>query len=81
MATVHVLNREARLSTMPDPVDPQQADRAVVDRVLAGDVNAFEFLFNRYRGHVTAIVRRHVPGEWVAENVQDAFVRAFQSLG
>ncbi len=66
---------------MPDPVDPQQADRAVVDRVLAGDVNAFELLFNRYRGHVTAIVRRHVPGEWVAENVQDAFVRAFQSLG
>lgn len=52
----------------------------MVDRVLGGDVNAFERLFNRHQGHVTAIVRRHVPGDRVAENVQEAFVRAFQSL-
>ncbi|MDJ0808723.1 MAG: RNA polymerase sigma factor [Desulfobacterales bacterium] len=65
---------------MRSPVDHKQEDQDVVDRVLGGDVNAFEHLFTRYQGHVTAIVRRHVPGDRVAENVQDAFVRAFQSL-
>lgn len=65
---------------MPDPVDHKQEDQDTVDRVLGGDVNAFAHLFTRYQGHVTAIARRHVPGDRVAEIVQEAFVRAFQSL-
>jgi RNA polymerase sigma-70 factor (ECF subfamily) len=65
---------------MRDPVDQTQEDQTVVAQILGGDVNAFEALFTKYRGHVTAIVRRHVPDDRVAENVQDAFVRAFQSL-
>ena len=81
MSTVLALNRKPRPNTMRSPVDQTRDDQTVVAQVLAGDVNAFEHLFTRYRGHVTAIVRRHVPGDRVAENVQDAFVRAFQSLG
>ncbi|MDJ0721793.1 MAG: RNA polymerase sigma factor [Desulfobacterales bacterium] len=61
-------------------MDQTQEDQTVVAQVRGGDVNAFEALFTKYRGHVTAIVRRHVPGDRVADNVQDAFVRAFQSL-
>ena len=83
MPTVQTRNRETQLKTMRQPVDQNQMDQedqAVVNKVLGGDADAFEHLFIKYRGHVAAIVRRHVPGERVAENVQDAFVRAFQSL-
>jgi len=57
------------------------ADRADVDRVLGGDVNAFADLLRRHQDHVTGIVRRHVPPDRVAETAQDVFVRAYQSLG
>jgi RNA polymerase sigma-70 factor (ECF subfamily) len=81
MPTVQAFNRQTRAQAMPDSADPYPEDQAVVARVLDGDVNAFEKLFDKYRSHVTAIVQRHVPRDRVAENVQDAFVRAFQSLG
>jgi RNA polymerase sigma-70 factor (ECF subfamily) len=81
MPTVQALNRQTRAQAMPDSADPYREDQAVVARVLDGDVNAFEKLFDKYRPHVTGIVQRHVPRDRVAENVQDAFVRAFQSLG
>jgi RNA polymerase sigma-70 factor (ECF subfamily) len=80
---VQRLKRKVRSKKMRHPVDQNledQEDQTVVAQVLDGDVDAFERLFTKYRGHVTAIVRRHVPGDRVAENVQDAFVRAFQSL-
>ncbi|MGD8242989.1 MAG: RNA polymerase sigma factor [Desulfobacterales bacterium] len=80
MSTVQALNRKPQAKTMRPPVDQTREDQTVVAQVLAGEVNAFEHLFAKYRGHVTAVVRRHVPGDRVAENVQDAFVRAFQSL-
>ncbi len=80
MSTARTLNRKTRPNAMRPPVNQTREDQTVVAQVLAGDVNAFERLFTRYRGHVTGIVRRHVPGDRVAENVQDAFVRAFQSL-
>ena len=81
MPSVHALNRTPRPKTMRSPEDQTREDQTAVAKVLGGDVNAFESLFTQYRGHVTAIVRRHVPGDRVAENVQDTFVRAFQSLG
>ncbi|MEE4608191.1 MAG: sigma-70 family RNA polymerase sigma factor [Desulfobacteraceae bacterium] len=56
------------------------ADRKDVDRVLAGDVNAFANLLKRYQDHVTRIVRRHVPPERVEETAQDVFVSAYRSL-
>lgn len=56
------------------------ADRTDVDRVLAGDVNAFANLLKRHQDHVTGIVRRHVPPDRVEETAQDVFVRAYRSL-
>jgi RNA polymerase sigma-70 factor (ECF subfamily) len=56
------------------------ADRNDVDKVLAGDVNAFADLLRRHQDHVTGIVRRHVPPDRVAETAQDVFVRAYRSL-
>lgn len=50
-------------------------------KVLGGEVNAFEQLFKKYEGYVAAIVQRHLPADRVAETVQDAFVRAYRSLG
>lgn len=83
MSTTKTRNRKTRLITMRQPVDQNrrdQEDQTIVAKVLGGDVDAFEHLFTKYRGTVTAVVRRHVPGDRVAENVQEAFVRAFQSL-
>ncbi|HDI59681.1 MAG TPA: RNA polymerase sigma factor [Desulfobacteraceae bacterium] len=57
------------------------ADRRDVDRVLAGDVNAFANLLRRHQDHVTGIVRRHVPPDRVAETAQDVFINAYRSLG
>jgi RNA polymerase sigma-70 factor (ECF subfamily) len=53
---------------------------ADIRRVLAGDVDAFGGLVERYRDHVLRIVRRHVPPDRVEETAQDAMVRAYQSL-
>ncbi len=52
-----------------------------IRRVLAGDVDAFAELVKRHQDYVARIVRRHVPPDRVAETVQDALVRAYQSLG
>ena len=62
---------------MPD----RNADAEIIERITAGDVNAFETLVGRYRSLVFAIVARHVPQEEVEETAQEAFLRAFQSLG
>ena len=56
------------------------ADMADIGRVLAGDVDAFGRLVERYQDHVMRIVRRHVPPDRVEETAQDALVRAYQSL-
>ena len=58
----------------------QPEDEEIIDRVLSGDVNAFEVLLRRYRPLVFGIVLKHVPGERAEEVAQDAFVRAYQSL-
>ena len=48
--------------------------------MLAGQVNAFEVLLQRYRSLVFGIVIKHVPPENTEEVAQDVFVRAYQSL-
>jgi RNA polymerase sigma-70 factor (ECF subfamily) len=58
-----------------------EADKTDVNRVLAGDANAFAGLLDRHQAHVLAIVKRHVPPDRVAETAQDVFVRAYRSLG
>ncbi len=55
-------------------------ENEIVERVLTGDTNAFEYLVTRYKSHVLKIVNRHVHKNDVAETAQDVFVRAYLSL-
>lgn len=58
------------------------ADALIVERVLAGDVEAFAILVERYRDRC-ARYAMHMLGnrEDADEVMQDAFVRAYRSLG
>ena len=61
-----------------DALSPSDAD--IVRQVLDGNVNAFESVILRHRVLVLKIVKRHVPQDAVEETIQEAFVRAYQSL-
>lgn len=61
--------------------DAEIDDAAVIDRVLNGDVDAFELLMNKYGAMVANRIKYHVPEAGIEETVQDAFVRAYRSLG
>jgi len=55
-------------------------DKAVVARVLKGDVNAYGFLIERYQAYVFSIVARRLPREMVCETAHEAFVKAYEKL-
>ena len=55
-------------------------DSEVIAQVLAGDVNAFETLIDRYRARVFSIVANHVPSAEAGEVAHDIFVDVFRSL-
>lgn len=55
-------------------------DREIIERVLAGEVNAFEDLLRRYEAYVMAIVHRYVPSAAVEEVAQEVFIQTFKSL-
>ncbi|KAB1442957.1 RNA polymerase sigma factor [Pseudodesulfovibrio senegalensis] len=57
-----------------------RSDSQAIQRVLDGDVNAFEVLVNRYQNHAARIVGNHVPHARVSEVVQTVFINAFRSL-
>lgn len=69
---------------MPDAMARRDAadteDRDIVQRVLAGEVEAFAPLMARYQNYVLAIVHRHAPPDQVEELAQEVFIKAFQSL-
>jgi RNA polymerase sigma-70 factor (ECF subfamily) len=57
------------------------ADRAVVERVLAGDVEAYGILVRRHRDRMFRFALRMLGNREDAEEaVQDAFLRAYRSL-
>ncbi|MBW2593568.1 MAG: RNA polymerase sigma factor [Deltaproteobacteria bacterium] len=55
-------------------------DVAVILRVLAGEVNAFEYLLEKYKGYVFSILQKHLPCDQVEDVAQDVFIRAYRSL-
>ena len=59
---------------------PNSDDAEVVRRVLAGDVNSFRRLVERYGGLVAGVVRKRVPLEHLEDTMQDVFIRAYKSL-
>ncbi len=56
------------------------SDTEIIQRVIDGDVNAFELLLNKYQGYVFTIVKKHVPFHEVEEVAHDVFIKAYQSL-
>ncbi len=63
------------------PIDGP-SDAEVVRRVLAGDVNAFETLVNRYQATCLRFATRTLGDFADAEDaVQTAFIRAYDALG
>ena len=56
------------------------SDDEIVQRVIGGDVNAFERLMKKHNEHVLKIVKKHVPRDRIEEIAQDVFVRAYKAL-
>lgn len=66
--------------TSPD--DPLDADQAVIDRVLAGDRNAFGILIERYSDPLYRHAYGMTGSADVAEDIlQVSFIKAFHHLG
>ena len=66
---------------MADEPDAVAQDRALLERLRAGDDRAFEDLVRAYGGRLLAVARRFLPVEDDARDaVQDAFLSAFRSL-
>ena len=61
-----------------DSCDP--GDSEIVHQVVAGNVNAFEHLLEKYQNYVLKIVKKHIPYDQVKDTTQDVFIRAYQSL-
>ena len=60
----------------------EYSDAEVVRRVLAGDVDAFSVLVDRYHDHYVRFAAHLVGNREDAEEVvQDTFVRAYRALG
>lgn len=69
------------LVTSPERQQEADADFEVVKRVQAGDVAAFDILIRRYRERVFGVVYNLTSNrEDTADLVQDAFIKAFQSI-
>ena len=58
----------------PDP------DAALVRRVVAGELVAFEQLFRKYQTPIFNMITRMVRGEEAYDITQEVFLRAFKSI-
>lgn len=56
------------------------SDQVLVERVLQGDKNAFNFLVIRYQSRLAHLVARYVLSAEVPDVVQESFIRAYRSL-
>ncbi len=63
-------------------VSEADVDKAYVEKVQAGHVGAYDFLVQKYRARLYSMVY-HLCGnrEDAADLTQDAFIKAFQSIG
>jgi len=57
-------------------------DTEIIERTLAGDTQVFSELVKRYQNFVFTITLRYTPNREDAEEIaQDAFIKAYKSLG
>jgi len=67
--------------TLPDEAASQNFDDALVERILAGDDDAFEQIVARHSRRVFAIARKFFRSPETVEDIaQETFVKAFASL-
>lgn len=55
-------------------------EREIINRILSGDVDAYERLVEKNKQHVFKILSKHLPLTDVDEMSQVVFVKAYQSL-
>ncbi len=59
----------------------RDTDRQLVERVRAGDANAFNFLVLRYQHRVAGLISRFVQNPQEIEDIsQEAFIKAYRAL-
>jgi RNA polymerase sigma-70 factor (ECF subfamily) len=56
------------------------SDHHLIEKILKGDVNAFEGILNNHGDHVLRIVKKHVPLDQAEEIAQEVFIRVYKSL-
>jgi RNA polymerase sigma-70 factor (ECF subfamily) len=72
----------ARLSMSEDTSDRSRlSDEELIRLVVAGDAEPFAELVLRHRGHVSRIIKGHVPASLIPEVAHDIFVKAYTALG
>ena len=60
---------------------PRDTDQQLVERVRAGDTNAFNFLVLRYQHRVAGLISRFVQNPQEIEDIsQEAFIKAYRAL-
>jgi len=61
---------------------PADSDQLLVQRVLAGDMRAFELLVHKYQRRVERLIGRMVRDSDLVEDIaQETFIRAYRALG
>jgi RNA polymerase sigma-70 factor, ECF subfamily len=55
-------------------------DNEIINRVLDGDVDAYEWLLDKYEAMVLNILKKRLPFEHVEETAQIVLIKAYQSL-
>jgi len=55
-------------------------DNEIINRVLEGDVDAYEYLLDKYQATVLSILKKRLPYGEVEETAQIVFIKSYQSL-
>ena len=61
-----------------DSCSPEDAQ--TIRQIIAGNLNAFEGLMQRYQNQVLQIVKKHIPQTHVEDAAQDVLISVYQSL-
>jgi RNA polymerase sigma-70 factor (ECF subfamily) len=60
----------------------ESGDEVLIERILSGDRDAFDFVYERYFGRIYAFVHKRLHNRAdTEETVQEVFISAFSSLG
>ena len=73
---------KAILPSRETPISDRDMDWAVVQRVQAGNVGAFDTLVQKYREHIFSVIYNMTSNrEDASDLTQETFIKAFQAIG